>query len=98
MRCAMKSAPIAHAGVVGRAEFLRALELDPEMADATAGVGLYNYYIDTLSAIARMLRFFMGLPGGNKQEGIRQMRVGNRARRVDVGRFEFLSREESPHV
>jgi hypothetical protein len=67
---------IAHAGVAGRAEFMRALELDPQMADATAGVGLYNYYIDTLSAIARMLRFFMGLPGGNKQEGIRQMRVG----------------------
>jgi hypothetical protein len=67
---------IAHAGVAGRAEFLRALDLDPGMADATAGVGLYNYYIDTLSAIARMLRFFMGLPGGNKQEGIRQMRVG----------------------
>jgi hypothetical protein len=67
---------IAHAGVAGRAEFLRALELDPDMADATAGVGLYNYYIDTLSAIARMLRFFMGLPGGNKQEGIRQMRAG----------------------
>jgi hypothetical protein len=67
---------IAHAGVAGRTEFLRALELDPDMADATAGVGLYNYYIDTLSAIARMLRFFMGLPGGNKQEGIRQMRIG----------------------
>jgi tetratricopeptide (TPR) repeat protein len=67
---------IAHAGVAGRAEFMRALELDPDMADATAGIGLYNYYIDTLSAIARMLRFFMGLPGGNKQEGIRQMRVG----------------------
>jgi hypothetical protein len=67
---------IAHAGVAGRAEFLRALQLDPDMADATAGVGLYNYYIDTLSAIARMLRFFMGLPGGNKQEGIRQMRIG----------------------
>jgi tetratricopeptide (TPR) repeat protein len=67
---------IAHAGVAGRAEFLRALELDPDMADATAGVGLYNYYIDTLSAIARMLRFFMGLPGGNKQQGINQMRVG----------------------
>jgi hypothetical protein len=67
---------IAHAGVAGRSEFLSALALDPDMADATAGVGLYNYYIDTLSTIARMLRFFMGLPGGNKQEGIRQMRVG----------------------
>jgi hypothetical protein len=68
--------PVARAGVAARSEFLRALELDPDMADATAGVGLYNYYIDTLSAIARMLRFFMGLPGGNKQEGIRQIHVG----------------------
>jgi len=67
---------IARAGVAGRAEFLRALDLDPDMADATAGVGLYNYYIDTLSTIAKMLRFFMGIPGGSKKEGIQQMRVG----------------------
>jgi hypothetical protein len=68
--------PTAHAGVAARAEFIRALQLDPDMADATAGLGLYNYYIDTLSAIAKMLRFFMGIPGGNKEEGIRQMQAG----------------------
>ncbi len=67
---------IAHAGVAARAEFLRALQLDPDMADATAGLGLYNYYVDTLSGIAKMLRFFMGIPGGNKEEGIRQMKIG----------------------
>lgn len=67
---------VAHAGVAARAEFLRALQLDPEMADATAGLGLYNYYVDTLSPIVKMLRFFMGIPGGNKQEGIRQMKKG----------------------
>jgi len=67
---------VARAGVAGRAEFLRALDLDPDMADATAGVGLYNYYIDTLSAIAKMLRFFMGIPGGSKKDGIRQIRIG----------------------
>jgi len=66
----------ARAGVAARAEFVRALELDPDMADATAGLGLYNYYIDTLSAVAKVLRFFMGIPGGNKEEGIRQMQVG----------------------
>ncbi len=67
---------VAHVGVAARSEFLRALQLDPDMADATAGVGLYNYYVDTLSAVAKMLRFFMGIPGGNKEEGIRQMRIG----------------------
>ena len=67
---------VAHAGVAARSECLRALQLDPDMADATAGLGLYNYYVDTLSGIAKMLRFFMGIPGGNKEEGIRQMKVG----------------------
>jgi len=67
---------VAHAGVSARAECIRALQLDPDMADATAMLGLYNYYIDTLSAIAKMLRFFMGIPGGNKEEGIRQMKIG----------------------
>jgi len=66
---------IAHAGVAARSECLRALELDPNAADATAILGLYNYYVDTLSAIAKMLRFFMGIPGGSKEEGIRQMRA-----------------------
>jgi tetratricopeptide (TPR) repeat protein len=66
----------ARAGVAARAEFLRALRLDPEMADATAGLGLYNYYVDTLSRFVKILRFFMGIPGGNKEEGIRQMTAG----------------------
>lgn len=67
---------IAHAGVAARSECLRALQLDPDIADATAALGLYNYYVDTLSGIAKVLRFFMGIPGGDKQEGIRQMKTG----------------------
>ena len=63
----------AHAGVMGRERFLRCLELDPQMADADTGLGIYNYYVDTLSAIAKVLRIFMGIPGGNKQDGIRQL-------------------------
>lgn len=63
----------ARAGVMARARFLRCLELDPQMADADTGLGIYNYYVDTLSAIARLLRVFMGIPGGHKQDGIRQL-------------------------
>src|SRR6202030_594204 len=44
--------------------------------DASVGIGFYNYYVDTLSPIVKFLRFFMGIPGGNKQEGLRQIRVG----------------------
>ncbi|HEY4948921.1 MAG TPA: hypothetical protein VIH88_01180 [Candidatus Acidoferrales bacterium] len=67
---------VAHYGVAARAEFLRALELDPQMADATAGLGLYNYYVDSLSTTVKILRFFMGIPGGSRTEGIREMQIG----------------------
>jgi len=63
----------ARAGVHAREHFLRAIQLNPELVDAEFGLGLYNYYVDTLSAVAKFLGFFMGIPGGNKQEGIRQL-------------------------
>src|ERR1700690_533634 len=63
----------ARAGVRARENFERALALDPTMADAYLGLGLYNYYVDTLSTMARVLRFMMGIPGGSKEEGIRQL-------------------------
>lgn len=65
--------PTARAGVEARKHLLRCLELDPNMADANLGLGLYNYYVDTLSAMAKVLRFFMGIPGGDKRVGLRQL-------------------------
>jgi len=65
----------ARAGIAARQRLLRCLELDPQMTDAYTGLGLYNYYVDTLSTMARVLRFFMGIPGGDKQEGIRQLKI-----------------------
>lgn len=66
----------ARAGVEARDQFLRALRLDPNMADADVGLGLYNYYVDTLSPMLKFLRFFMGIPGGSKEDGIRQLKIG----------------------
>jgi tetratricopeptide (TPR) repeat protein len=63
----------ARSGVRARQSLLRARELDHDMADADLGLGLYNYYVDTLSSIAKVLRFFMGIPGGSKQEGVREL-------------------------
>jgi hypothetical protein len=65
----------ARAGVRAREHFLRTLALDPSLVDADMGLGLYNYYVDTLSTIARVLRFFMGIPGGSKEDGIRQLQL-----------------------
>ncbi|MGC1615532.1 MAG: hypothetical protein WA736_12665 [Candidatus Acidiferrum sp.] len=61
------------AGIRAREHFLRAIQLDPDLVDAEFGLGLYNYYVDTLSAITKFLGFFMGIPSGNKHEGIRQL-------------------------
>ncbi len=66
----------AKAAVAARSEMIEALNLDPHMADATAAIGLYNYYVDTLSPMLKFLRFLMGIPGGDKQEGIQQMELG----------------------
>ena len=61
----------ARAGIRARDHFLRSKALDASLADADMGLGLYNYYVDTLSAMARVLRFFMGIPGGSRKEGVR---------------------------
>jgi len=63
----------ARAGVKAREHFLRAKHLDPQLADADTGLGLYNYYADALSTFTKVLRFFMGIPGGSKTEGVTQL-------------------------
>jgi tetratricopeptide (TPR) repeat protein len=68
-----ESRSTARSGVRAREHLLHAIALDPQFADADFGLGLYNYYIDTLSSAARILRFFMGIPGGSKRDGIRQL-------------------------
>jgi tetratricopeptide (TPR) repeat protein len=63
----------ARSGVRAREHLLRARTLDPDLADADFGLGLYNYFVDTLSGVARILRFFMGIPGGSKKDGVKQL-------------------------
>jgi tetratricopeptide (TPR) repeat protein len=65
----------ARSGVKAREHLLKALQLDPQLADADTGLGLYNYYVDTLSPIVKLLRFFLGIPGGSKQQGMQQLRA-----------------------
>jgi len=51
----------------------RSLALDPNLKDAYFGIGLYHYYADVAPAAAKMLRFLLFLPGGNKEQGMREM-------------------------
>ena len=51
----------------------RALAIDPGMHDAYFGIGLYHYYADVAPAAAKMLRWLLLLPGGDRQAGLREM-------------------------
>ena len=52
----------------------RAVALDPQLEDAYFGIGLYQYYADVAPATAKILRFLLMLPGGDRVEGLAQMR------------------------
>jgi tetratricopeptide (TPR) repeat protein len=51
----------------------RAIALDPNLQEAYFGIGLYHYYADVAPAAAKMLRWLLFLPGGNKAEGMKEM-------------------------
>jgi tetratricopeptide (TPR) repeat protein len=51
----------------------RALQLDPSLHDAWFGIGLYHYYADVAPAAARMLRWLLALPGGDRTRGMQEM-------------------------
>jgi len=76
----------ARAGKKMRSALLKAVELDPYLTDAYAGIGNYNYFVDTLSAIVKFLGFFIGLPGGNRVEGLKQLQFC--AEKGDLARAE----------
>ncbi len=56
-----------------KAALERALALDPALQDARFGIGLYKYYADVAPAAAKLLRFLLLLPGGDRVDGLRDM-------------------------
>lgn len=51
----------------------RALERDPTLHDANFGIGLYHYYADVVPAPAKLARWLLWLPGGDRRRGMREM-------------------------
>ena len=59
----------------------QAVELDPGLDDAYFGLGMYKYYADVAPTAAKILRFLLLLPGGDREEGLEEMlRARNRGR------------------
>jgi len=51
----------------------RALAIDAGLQDAWFGIGLYHYYADIAPTAAKMLRWLLFLPGGDRVQGLREM-------------------------
>ena len=50
-----------------------AISLDPSLADAYFGLGLYHYYAAIAPRAARILSMLMFLPGGDRAGGLKEM-------------------------
>ena len=51
----------------------QAVTLDPSLQDAYFGLGLYHYYAAIAPTAARMLRWLLFLPGGDRAGGLKEM-------------------------
>lgn len=79
----------ARAGKKLRNLSLVALKLDPNLYDAYFGIGLYNYFEDTLPTYVKMLRFLILLPGGDRLEGLRQIQQAMEKGQLVTGEAKF---------
>lgn len=66
-----------------------AIELAPTLDDAYFGIGLYRYYADVAPAAARLLRFLLLLPGGDREEGLEQMLRARERGRLLQGEADY---------
>lgn len=71
-----------------RSLLITGLEKDRNLPDAYLGLGLYDYFVDTLPAIIKILRRFIGLPGGNRERGLQEIEYA--AKYGELARGEAL--------
>jgi len=72
-----------------RQELDRAIALDPTLDDAHFGLGMYKYYADIAPAAAKVLRFLMLLPGGDRKEGLAEMQRARARGRLLQGEADY---------
>ena len=79
----------ARDGKTIKAALERALQLDPSLADAHFGIGMYHYYADVAPAFAKFLRWLLLLPGGDRALGLREMQQTRESGEVLRGEADY---------
>ena len=59
----------------GKGYLEQVLEIDPNQYDTLYNLGMYNYLAGALPGYAKVLKFFLFLPGGDKDEGLSQLKL-----------------------
>jgi hypothetical protein len=67
----------------------RATALDPTLHDAYFGIGLYHYYADVAPAALKVLRFLLLMPGGDREQGLREMQQARAQGVLLAGEADF---------
>jgi len=65
----------ARAGVKIKDALEQALALDSTLTDAHLGIGLYHYYAGVAPLYAKILRWLLLLPGGDREAGLKEILV-----------------------
>jgi tetratricopeptide (TPR) repeat protein len=81
--------PTARAAKKMRQLLLTALKMDASLEDAYLGLGVYNYFVDTLPGIVKALKFLIGLPGGSRELGLEQLRRAAEEGELTAGEAKF---------
>ena len=72
-----------------RSLLMHAVQKDRHLADAYAGLGLYDYFVDTLPTIVKLLRWVIGLPGGSRERGLQEIDYAAKHGRLTRGEALF---------
>ena len=67
----------------------RTVQLDPTIVDAHFGIGLYEYYADVASSAAKLMRWLLFLPGGDRVNGLREMLLARNGGELLRGEADF---------
>lgn len=67
----------------------QALTLDPDLTDAHLGIGLYHYYAAVAPLYAKLLRWLLLLPGGDRETGLKEIVLARDRGSVLAGEADF---------
>lgn len=55
--------------------FTKLIEKEPSFYDAYFYIGMYNYIVDSLPTLAKLIRIILLLPSGDKKKGLQQIKL-----------------------